>query len=81
MPNKLKLGYNFMYSELLSTFGAIAFQEYSPMSKAFFPTSLSYGDVFHNSMRNTRLENFTSLVLKIVKRIRRRLFDPADNRF
>ena len=57
------------YSELLSTFGAISFQEY--ISKGI------YGDLFYKQRKIKRKSNFISSGSKIVKRLRRRQYDPV----
>ena len=61
------------YSDLLSTFGEISFQEYvtEGISQPVF-----YGDLVYK-LRRVRCEaNLVSSVSKIVKRLRRRKYDP-----
>ena len=62
------------YSELLSKFGAISFQEY--VSKGITHTTF-YGDLVYNLRRVKSESNFISYGLKIVKRLRRRQYDPV----
>ena len=62
------------YSELLSKFGAVTFQEYvsSGISHPIF-----YGDLVYKLRRVKGSENFISSGMKIVKRLRRRQYDPG----
>ena len=62
------------YSELLSKFGAISFQEYE--SKGITHPVL-YGDLVYKLRRVKSESNFTSTGSKIVKRFRRRQYDPV----
>ena len=62
------------YSELLSKFGAISFQEY--VSKGITRT-VFYGDLVYKLKRIKSEANFISSGSKILKRIRRRQYDPA----
>ena len=62
------------YSELLSTFGALLFQEY--VSKGF-THQVRYDDLAYKLRRVKGEANFISSVSKIVKCIRRRQNDPA----
>ena len=62
------------YSELLSKFGDISFQEY--LSKAI-THPVFYGDLVYNLRRVTGTPNFISSGSKIVKRLRRRQYDPV----
>ena len=61
------------YSELLSTFGDISFQEYvfKGISNPVF-----YGDLVYKLRRVKDTPNFISSGSKIVKRLRRRQYDP-----
>ena len=61
------------YSELLSKFGAISFQEYvfKGISHPVF-----YGDLVYKLRRVKDTPNFISSGSKIVKRLRRRQYDP-----
>ena len=61
------------YSELLSKFGDISFQEC--VSKGI-SHPVSYGDLVYKLMRVKDTPNFISSGLKIVKRFRRRQYDP-----
>ena len=64
---------SYMYSDLLSKFGEISFQEYvtERISHPVF-----YGDLIYK-LRRVRCEaNFVSSGYKIVKRLRRRKYDP-----
>ena len=62
------------YSELLSKFGDISFQEY--LSKRI-PRPVFYGDLVYKLRRVKDTPNFISSGLKIVKRLRRRQYDPV----
>ena len=62
------------YSELLSKFGAISFQEY--VSKGITHPTF-YGDLVYKLRRVKSESNFISSGLKIVKRLRRRQYDPV----
>ena len=62
------------YSELLSKFGAISFQEY--VSKGI-THPVFYGDLVYKLRRVKGETNFISSGSKIVKRLRRRQYDPA----
>ena len=64
----------FSYSELLSKFGAILFQEY--VSKGI-THPIFYGDLVYKLRRVKGEANFISSGSKIVKRLRRRQYDPA----
>ena len=61
------------YSELLSKFGDISFQEYvfKGISHPVF-----YGDLVYKLRRVKETPNFISSGSKIVKRLRRRQYDP-----
>ena len=61
------------YSELLSKFGAISFQEY--VSKGI-THPVFYGDLVYKLRRVKSESNFISSGSKIVKRLRRRQYDP-----
>ena len=61
------------YSELLSKFGAISFQEY--VSKGI-THPVFYGDLVYKLRRVKSDSNFLSSGSKIVKRLRRRQYDP-----
>ena len=61
------------YSEHLSKFGAISFQEY--ISKGI-THPVFYGDLVYKLRRVKSESNFISSGSKIVKRIRRRQYDP-----
>ena len=61
------------YSELLSKFGAISFQEY--VSKGI-THPVFYGDLVYKLRRVKNESNFISSGSKIVKRLRRRKYDP-----
>ena len=61
------------YSELLSKFGAISFQEY--VSKGI-THPVFYGDLVYKQRRVKSDSNFISSGSKIVKRLRRRQYDP-----
>ena len=61
------------YSELLSKFGAISFQEY--VSKGI-THPVFYGDLVYKLRRIKNESNFISSGSKIVKRLRRRQYDP-----
>ena len=61
------------YSKLLSKFGAISFQEY--VSKGL-THPVFYGDLVYKLRRVKCDRNFISLGSKIVKRLRRRQYDP-----
>ena len=61
------------YSELLSKFGDISFQEY--VSKAI-SHPIFFGDVVYKLRRVKDWLNFISSGSKIVKRLRRRQYDP-----
>ena len=62
------------YSDLLSKFGEISFQEYvsEGISQPVF-----YGDLIYKLRRVKCEANFVSSGSKIVKRIRRRKYDPV----
>ena len=61
------------YSDLLSKFGEISFQEYVTEGIAY---PVFYGDLVYK-LRRVRCEaNFVSSGSKIVKRLRRRKYDP-----
>ena len=62
------------FSELLSKFGEISFQEYisEVISHPFF-----YGDLVYKLRRVKCEANFVLSGLKIVKRLRRRKYDPV----
>ena len=62
------------YSELLPKFGAISFQEY--VSKGI-THPVFYGDLVYKLRRVKSETNFISSGLKIVKRLRRRQYDPV----
>ena len=62
------------YSELLSKFGDISFQEY--LSKEI-SHPVFYGDLVYKLRRVKDKPNFISSGSKIVKRLRRRQFDPV----
>ena len=62
------------YSELLSTFGDISFQEY--LSKGI-SHPVFYGDLVYKLRRAKDTPNFISSGSKIVKRLRRRQYDPV----
>ena len=62
------------YSEILSKFGAISFQKY--VSKGITHT-VCYGDLVYKLRRVKCETNFISSGSKIVKRLRRRQYDPA----
>ena len=62
------------YSELRSKFGAISFQEY--VSKGI-THPVSYGDLVYQLRWVKGEANFISLVSNILKRLRRRQYDPA----
>ena len=62
------------YSELLSKFGAISFQEY--VSKGI-THPVFYGDLVYKTFWVKDNTNFISSGLKIVKRLRRRQYDRA----
>ena len=61
------------YSELLAKFGAITFQEYVSNGISH-PTF--YGDLIYKLRRVKGSDNFISSGSKIVKRLRRRKYDP-----
>ena len=61
------------YCELLSKFGAISFQEY--VSKGI-TDPVFYGDLVYKLRRVKSDSNFMSSRSKIVKRLRRRQYDP-----
>ena len=61
------------FSELLSKFGAISFQEY--VSKGI-THPVFYGDLVYKLRRVKSESNFISSGSKIVKRLRRRQYDP-----
>ena len=66
------------YSELLSKFGAISFQEY--VSKGI-THPVFYGDLVYKLSEGCKSEsNFISSGSKIVKRLRRRQYDPEMHR-
>ena len=58
------------YSELLSKFGAISFQDYVSQG-------ITHPDLVYKLRRVKGEANFISLGSKIVKRLRRRQYDPA----
>ena len=62
------------YSELLSKFGNISFQEY--LSKGI-SQPVFYGDLVYILRRAKGTPNFISAGSKIVKRLRRRQYDPV----
>ena len=62
------------YSELLSKFGDISFQEY--LSKGIFHP-VFYGDLVYKLRGVKDTQNFISSGSKIVKRLRRRQYDPV----
>ena len=62
------------YFELLSKFGDISFQEY--LSKGI-SHPVFYGDLVYKLRRVKGTPNFISLGSKIVKRLRRRQYDPV----
>ena len=62
------------YSELLSKFGAIKFQENVTLG---ITQSVFYGDLVYKIRRVNGEANFISSGSKIVKRLRRRQYDPA----
>ena len=62
------------YSELLSKFGDISFQEY--LSKGI-SHQVFYGDLVYKLRRVKDTPNFFSSGSKIVKRLRRRQYDPV----
>ena len=62
------------YSELLSKFGDISFQEY--LSKGI-SHPVFYGDLVYKLSRVKDTPNFISSGSKIVKRLRRRQYDPV----
>ena len=62
------------YSELLSKFGDISFQEY--LSKGI-SHPIFYGDLVYKLRRVKDTPNFFSSGSKIVKRLRRRQYDPV----
>ena len=62
------------YSELLSKFGYISFQEY--LSKGI-SHPVFYGDLVYKLRRVKDTPNFISQGSKIVKRLRRRQYDPV----
>ena len=62
------------YSELLSKFGDISFQEY--LSKVI-SHPVFYGDLVYKLRRVKDTPNFISSGSKIVKRLRRRQYDPV----
>ena len=62
------------YSELMSKFGEISFQDYVSQGIAY---PVFYGDLVYKLRRVKGEANFISSGSKIVKRIRRRQYDPA----
>ena len=62
------------YSELLSKFGAISFQDYVSQGITHL---VFYGDLVYKLRRVKGEANFISSGSKIVKRLRRRQYDPA----
>ena len=62
------------HSQLLSKFGDISFQEY--LSKGI-PHPVFYGDLVYKVRRVKETPNFFSSGSKIVKRLRRRQYDPV----
>ena len=62
------------YSELLSKFGEISFQDYLSQGIAH---PVFYGDLVYKLRRVKGESNFISSGSKIVKRLRRRQYDPA----
>ena len=65
---------NQSYSELLSKFGDISFNEY--LSKGI-SNHVFYGDLVYKLRRVKNTANFISSGLKIVKRLRWRQYDPV----
>ena len=63
-----------LYSELLSKFGEISFQDYVSQGIAH---PVFYGDLVYKLRRVKGEANFISSGSKIVKRLRRRQYDPA----
>ena len=61
------------YSELLSKFGTISFKEYVPKG---ITHPVFYGDLVYKLRRVKSETNFISSGSKIVKRLRRRQYDP-----
>ena len=66
--------YFHMYSELLSKFGEISFQDYVSQG---IPHPVFYGDLVYKLRRFKGEANFISSGSKIVKRLRRRQYDQA----
>ena len=62
------------YSELLSKFGEISFQDYVSQGIAH---PVFYGDLVYKLRRVKGEANFISSGSKIVKRLRRRQYDPS----
>ena len=62
------------YSELLSKFGKISFQDYVSQG---ITHPVFYGDLVYKLRRVKGEANFISLGSKIMKRLRRRQYDPA----
>ena len=62
------------YSELLSKFGEISFQDYVSQG---ITHPVFYGDLVYKLRRVKGEANFISSGSKIVKRLRRRQYDPA----
>ena len=62
------------YSELLSKFGAISFQEYASLN---ITHPVFYGDLVYKLKTVKGEANFISSDSKIVKRLRRRQYDPS----
>ena len=62
------------YSELMSKFSAISFQEYVSKGIAH---PVFYGEIVYKLRRVKGETNFISSGSKIVKRLRRRQYDPA----
>ena len=63
-----------LYSELLSKFGAISFQDYVSQG---ITHPVFYGDLVYKLRRVKGEANFISSGSQIVKRLRRRQYDPA----
>ena len=73
-PSMLLISFFRSYSDMLSKFGEISFQEYvtEGISHPVF-----YGDLVYKLMRVKSETNFVSSGSKIVKRLRRRKYDPV----
>ena len=63
------------YSELLSEFGAMSFPEY--VAKGI-THPVFYDNIFYKRKRNKGEANFISSGSKLVKRLRRRQYNPAS---